>query len=151
MAGENFLPVQHYPDDFSIAEVTIPAAVTTTGFPLIYADRDLIIDSVTVGLIVVSSTGSQTATIQKTTGGTRTGTTVTAASPAGSKTSIMGAGTVDISTAAGTFVITTETSTTYLSNTLNKLDAGNWLLFIPSGTTSSMSCMVQVRYRSRPK
>lgn len=150
MAGENFLPVQHYPDDFSIAEITLPAAVATTGFPLLYADRDLIIDTVTFGLLIASTTSSQTGTIQKTTGGTRNGITVTAASPAGTKTTMMGAGTVDIST-AGTYVVSTETATTYLSNTLNKLDAGNWLLFVPSGTTAGVVGTVQIRYRSRPK
>jgi hypothetical protein len=150
MAGENFLPVQHYPDDFSVAEITLPAAIATTGFPLIYADRDLVIDSVTIGFLIPSSTASQTGTIQKTTGGSRNGITVTAASPAGTKTTVMGAGTFDIST-AGTVVLTTETSTTYLGSTLNKLDAGNWLLFIPSGTTAAIVGTVQIRYRSRPK
>jgi hypothetical protein len=150
MAGETSLPVQHYSDDFSIAEISLPAINLVGGFPLLYADRNLVIDSVTFGFLVPSSTSSQTATIQKTTGGTRTGVSVTAASPAGTKTTMMGAGTIDIST-AGTVVVTTETATTYLSKTLNILDAGNWLLFIPSGTTAAMVTLVQIRYRSRLK
>ena len=150
MAGENFLPIQHYPDDFTVAEIPLPAVIAATGFPLLYADRDLVIDSVTIGFLIASSTGSQTGTMQKTTGGSRNGITVTAASPAGTKTTMMGSGTFDIST-PGTVVLTTETSTTYLGNTLNKLDAGNWLLFIPSGTTAAIVGIVQIRYRSRPK
>lgn len=150
MAGETSLPVQHYSDDFSISEISLPAVIAVGGFPLIYADRDLVIDSVTCGFLVASSTASQTATIQKTTTGTRTGVSVTAASPAATKTTIMGTGTIDIST-VGTVVVSTETATTSLSKTLNILDAGNWLLFIPSGTTAAIVGTVQVRYRSRLK
>jgi hypothetical protein len=148
MAGENSLPTQYYPDDQTIIVEGL-SATPAAGVPVLYADRDLIIDSVVVGTLTASS-GGTTATIQKTTAATRTGTTITPASPGATLTSIMGAGTIAIGT-AGTVVVATDTATTYLDKTLNKLDAGNWLLFVPASVATAFAGTIQIRFRSRPK
>jgi hypothetical protein len=147
MAGENSLPTQYYTDDQTILVESLSAPAGAV--PILYADRDLIIDSVVVGTYTASS-GGASATIQKTTAATRTGTTITPAAPNATATSIMGAGTIAIN-AAGTVVVATDTATTYLDKTLNKLDAGNWLLFVPVSGATSLVGTVQVRFRSRPK
>lgn len=149
MAGENSLPTQYYTDDLTIAVegLVAPAAAV----PILYADRDLIIDSVIVGVYTACTATTKTATIQKTTTASRSNNGVlTPASPAATPTSIMGAGTISTAT-PGTTVIATDTTTTYLSNTLNKLDAGNWLLFVPSEAATALVGTVQVRFRSRLK
>lgn len=147
MAGENSLPTQYYHDDQQVLNEMLSAPAAAV--PILYADRDLIIDSVVVGTYTASS-GGATATIQKTTAATRTGTTITPAAPNATPTSIMGAGTIAIS-AAGTVVVATDTATTYLSKDQNKLDAGNWLLFVPVSGATAFVGSVQVRFRSRPK
>lgn len=153
MAGENSLPVQHFPDDFSIETISLPLVVPTTGWPVLYADRDLVIDSITVGICVASTTSSQTAIFSKTTSGIRNASDNSKITPAQvftSPTSIMAAGSVAIST-IGTYVLTTDSATNNLSASLNRLDAGNWLIFVPSGATVGMTCTIQVRVRSRQK
>lgn len=147
MAGENSLPAQYYHDDQQICcEVLIAPAAAT---PILYADRNLIIDSVTVGTYT-ASTGGATATIQKTTAGTNDGITITPAAPNATPTSIMATGTIPIN-AAGTIVVNTESATRSLSNAQNTLDAGNWLLFVPASGATSFVGSVQIRFRSRPK
>jgi hypothetical protein len=148
MAGETSLPTQYYTDDQTIAIEGL-SATPAAGVPILYADRDLIIDSVIVGTLTVS-TGGTTATIQKTTSATRSNGVITPASPAATLTSIMGAGTIAIGT-AGTVVVATDTATTYLDKTLNKLDAGNWLLFVPASVATAFAGTIQIRFRSRPK
>lgn len=147
MAGENSLPAQYYKDDQQICceVLTAPAAAT----PILYADRNLIIDSVTVGTYT-ASTGGTTATIQKTTAGTNDGITITPAAPNATPTSIMATGTIPIN-AAGTIVVNTESATRSFSNTQNTLDAGNWLLFVPASGATNFVGSVQIRFRSRPK
>lgn len=147
MAGENSLPAQYYHDDQQVmCEVLIAPAAAT---PILYADRNLIIDSVTVGTYT-ASTGGTTATIQKTTAGTNDGITITPAAPNATPTSIMATGTIPIN-AAGTIVVNTESATRSLSNAQNTLDAGNWLLFVPASGATSFVGSVQIRFRSRPK
>lgn len=147
MAGENSLPTQYYHDDQQIVcEVLIAPAAAT---PILYADRNLIIDSVVVGTYTASG-GGASATIQKTTAGTNNGITITPASPAATPTSIMATGTIPIN-AAGTIVVSTESATRSFSNEQNTLDAGNWLLFVPASAATNFVGSVQVRFRSRPK
>lgn len=147
MAGESSLPAQYYHDDQQvICEVLIAPAAAT---PILYADRNLIIDSVTVGTYT-ASTGGTTATIQKTTAGTNDGITITPAFPNASLTSIMATGTIPIDVIR-TIVVTTESATRSLSTDQNTLDAGNWLMFVPVSGATNFVGSVQIRFRSRPK
>jgi len=149
MAGENFLPVQYYTDDQTLAVEGL-TATPAAGVPILYADRDLIIDSITVGTLTASS-GGASATIQKTTAATRSNTgAITPASPGATLTSIMNTGTIAIN-AVGTVVVTTESATTSLSISQNKLDAGNWLFFVPVSVATALAGTIQIRFRSRPK
>jgi len=147
MAGENSLPTQYYHDDQQVVcEVLIAPAAAT---PILYADRNLIIDSVVVGVYTVSA--GITATIQKTVGATNDGITITPVSPAAaSPQTLMATGTIPVAT-AGTYVVSTESATRSLSADHNTLDAGNWLLFVPSASATGAVLSVQVRFRSRPK
>lgn len=149
MAGENSLPTQYYHDDQQIVTelISVPSG---NGVPLLYADRNLIIDSVVVTPMIKSTATTKTATIQKTTAGTNDGITISPAAADATLSSIMGAGTINLNTFATT-VVATDTATTYLDNTKNTLDAGNWLFFVPSETATSSLIAVQIRFRSRPK
>jgi hypothetical protein len=149
MAGENFLPVQYYHDDQQLVTESL-VATPAAGVPILYADRDLIIDSITVGTLTASS-GGASATIQKTTAATRNNAgAIVPASPGATLSSIMGTGTIAIN-AAGTVFVTTESATTSLSNEKNKLDAGNWLFFVPVSVATALAATIQIRFRSRPK
>lgn len=148
MAGENSLPTQYYHDDQQILSEILPVAPATR-VPLLYADRNLIIDSVVVGTLV-ASTGDTTATLQKTTAGTNDGITITPAAPNATLQSMMATGTIATG-AIGTVVVSTESATRSLSTDHNTLDAGNWLFYVPGGTATSHVATVQVRFRSRPK
>jgi hypothetical protein len=148
MAGENSLPTQYYRDDQQLVCEVLPTAPTTR-VPILYADRNLIIDSIVVGTLV-ASTGDTTATIQKTTAGTNDGITITPAAPNATLTSMMATGNIATGT-IGTIVVSTESATRSLSNSQNTLDAGNWMFYVPGGTATSHVATIQIRFRSRPK
>jgi hypothetical protein len=148
MAGESSLPTQYYHDDQQIITEFLPTAPSTR-IPILYADRNLIIDSVVVGTLT-ASTGNTTATIQKTTAGTNDGITITPAAPDATLTSMMATGTIATG-AIGTVVVSTESATRSLSTDHNTLDAGNWLFYVPGGAATAHVATVQIRFRSRPK
>lgn len=148
MAGENSLPTQYYHDDQQIISEILPVAPATR-VPILYADRNLIIDSVVVGTLV-ASTGDTTATIQKTTSGTNDGITITPALPNATMQTMMATGTIATG-AIGTIVVSTESATRSLSADHNTLDAGNWLFYVPGGTATAHVATLQIRFRSRPK
>jgi len=146
MAGENSLPTQYYHDDQQVVTEVI-VACPAGGVPILYADRNLIVDSVVVGVLTASS-GGATATIQKST-------STTMASPA---TILAGSvGTFSIASSNTFFNLTTESgvgtlgASTKLDNTKNTLDAGSWLMFVPASAATASLITVQVRFRSRPK
>lgn len=159
MAGESSLPVQYYHDDQQIVAEVFVAPAGTTNIPLLYADRTLIIDSITVGILTGTSTN--TLDFHKTsTAIPADSVIVPTALDATAATILTGSsGTVPAGTANANAVyfITTESgvgalgATTKLDNTKNTLDAGNWLFLRASGTMSSATVSVQVRFRSRPK
>lgn len=149
MAGETSLPTQYYHDDQQLC-CEVVSALTTAGVPVLYADRNLIIDSVVIGSIVAAGAGV-TATIRKTTAGTNDGVTITPAAPNAALTSVMATGTIPLDTIASTIVVSTESATRSLSIDHNTLDAGNWLFFVPSAAASGYVGAIQIRFRSRPK
>ena len=159
MAGETVLPAQHYPDDFQIVTELFSAPASGAGTPLLYADRSLIIDSITIGILTGTSTN--TLDIVKTsTAVPADGVITPSVLNTASATILTGtSGTVPAGTANANSVVvlTTESGvgalgvTTKLDNTKNTLDAGNWLFLSPSGTMTSAAIVVQIRFRSRPK
>ena len=150
------LVTQHYPDDFQVLTYHF-TAVPADPTPLLYADRALVIDSIVVGIRTASTAaGSGALSFEK------------SAAPNGASGTVLAvASTDDDNVDAGDYVIfgdgvdsvrrynssgalqTTATGTTKLSWTENSLNAGQWLVIDVTGTITSFTGMVQVRYRSR--
>ena len=156
MAGENSLVIQHYPDDFSLTVFPNAAAAPHDPTILLYADRDLYVDEIVVGIHAVGG-GSAVLSFEV----TRDLTNATA----GSVVALANIDTANVS-AGDTMVFTTEgvvrtsttgsvyassTGSTAISNLENKIPQGYWLLIDITGTIGSGRASVQVRYRSRPK
>lgn len=135
----NVLAPQYYQDDFQIISELLISPVTGTA--LLYADRDLVIDSITYGVSVVGGAGASLQLVKTTSG--------TAASPASALAATVAAGTTlhsaQVITTGGTFspALTTPASDT------NLIRAGNWLGVIVAGTIGSAAVIVQMRIRSR--
>ena len=141
------LVTQHYPDDFQV--VTFNAcdrygAGATDGsngsYAIFYADRDVAVDSIVIGIAQVGA-ASSSLRIFKTTSGT-------AASPA---TPLFN-GTTALTTAAQAGDATpgfyTQTLVTPANDT-NIVRAGNWIGVILAGTLTSFRGQIQIRLRSR--
>jgi hypothetical protein len=134
------LVTQHYPDDFQIYTTVLQAA-PTNGMVLFYADRDLVIDSITLG-VNVAGAASSTIQVAKTTTGT-------AASPITAAPASITGGTA-LHTAFDTSATGTLSATlTTPSSDTNRVLAGNWVGLIVSGTVTNLRGMVQIRFRSR--
>ena len=135
----NPLAVEQYHDDFQIIAETLLAPVTGTA--LVYAERDIVIDAIYMGVSIVG-TASATLQIVKTT----TGTLVT---PASASAAVVAAGTAlhtaQAITVLGTFIPTLTTP----SLDTNLIKAGNWIGVVVTGTVSSAAVAVQFRIRSR--
>ena len=136
----NVLVTQHYPDDFQVCCFSLQAA-PVTGMVLFYADRDIVIDSITLGVNVV---GAASSTIQLAKSTTGTVTSPITAAPA-SITGGTALHTAFDTSATGTL---TATLTTPGSDT-NLVKAGNWVGLIVSGTVTNLRGVVQIRFRSR--
>jgi hypothetical protein len=156
MAGENSLVIQHYPDDFSLTVFPNAAAAPHDPTILLYADRDLYVDEIVVGIHAVGGS-SAVLSFEVTRDLTNTA--------AGSVVALANIDTANV-TAGDTMVLTTDgivrtstTGTVYssstgssaISNLENKIPQGYWLLIDITGTIGSGRASVQVRYRSRPK
>jgi len=135
----NPLQTQSYVDDFQMITELVIAPVTGTA--LIYAERDIVIDAIYMGVSVVG-TASATLQIVKTTTGTLT-------TPASASAAVVAAGTAlhtaQSITTLGTF---TPTLTTPNLDT-NLIKAGNWVGVVVAGTVTSAAVLVQFRVRSR--
>lgn len=156
MAGENSLVIQHYPDDFALTVYANAIAAPHDPTILLYADRDLYVDEIVVGVHAVGGTAAVLSFEV-----TRDLTNATA----GSVVALANIDTANV-TAGDTMVFTTDgivrtsttgsvyassTGSTAISNLENKIPQGYWLLIDITGTIGSGRASVQVRYRSRPK
>jgi len=160
MPGENSLPVQHYADDFQI--LTIPF-VTASGITdpnaILYADRDLVIDEIVVGVTTVGASGA----LINFRASTNPGDTAAASM------CVINVDTANV-TASDTLVATTDNvlryssagalqTTTVGSTAINGVTAGVQSNFIPKGSwlvvdptsASSARVIIQIRFRSRLK
>ena len=148
----NFLTTQYYPDDFQVINAVIEPVLAGAGainYGFFYADRDLVIDSITIG----SSGSPSTATsiriaFYKTTAGTL-------ASPASAADAVSGTGTalrdpalVNLPTSGGSTL--SYTLSTPASDT-NLVKAGNWVGFTytANDVNGAPTYAIQARVRSR--
>jgi hypothetical protein len=118
------LVTQQYPDDFQV--LSFSASPPLSGTPLLYADRDIAIDSIVIGNAAASS--GDAVQLTKTTTGTST-------TPASISVAVIEAGTA----------LQTLTNT----NTDNNIvKAGNWVGLVLTGATGSSVVGIRIRYRS---
>lgn len=133
MAGETPLPVENYPDVVGYANIPIHISVAGTGqtvWPLIYAERALVIDSIRV--IVGLADAVETATIEAKTTVASGGTAVHSS-------------TFDLSSTAGTMLTAT------IDTANNVVPAGSFLNFVAASALDNFSGIVQIRYRTKFK
>jgi len=139
MPGENVLPAQYYPDDFQIVSHVVHDA-SLADLALVYADRNLILDSVVLCCSGTAVGGTATIEIVKVASGTiPTSTNIQAGTSISSTLSI-----------AANSAATTGT----IINTTNFVDIGSWICIkttAGSGTLSNFRGTVNLRLRSRPK
>lgn len=134
------LVTQHYPDDFQI--LTFPIRAFSSGDLLFYADRDIVIDSITFGLQTAGSTGASLQLAKTTTG--------TAASPvSGAAANVTGGTTLHTAVDIASGTATTVVSLTTPANDTNRVAAGNYVGVIVAGTIGTPDGIIQIRFRSR--
>lgn len=155
MAGENSLVIQHYPDDFSLT--VYPNAIAAPHDPtiLLYADRDLYIDEIVVGVHAVGGTAAVlsfevTRDVSGTSGSVVALANIDTANISNGDTIVLTTDAVVRTNGSGV-VQTTATGSTVINKDENKIPQGYWLMFDITGTIGSGRASVQVRYRSRPK
>jgi hypothetical protein len=138
----NVLTTQYYTDDFQVLTYIVRGEFTN-GTAMLYADRDIVIDSVTFGVSVVGGAGSRIGLTKTTTG--------TLDSPASALAATIAAGTTLLNTAqsittAGTFRPALKTP----ASDTNLIKAGNWLGFSgTAGGEAGTTVAIQIRFRSR--
>ena len=66
MAGQIPLETRYYPSDFSVTVINIETNSTGTNWPLLYADRDIVIDSINI-YVADAPTGAETIKVIKNT------------------------------------------------------------------------------------
>lgn len=139
MPGENVLPVQYYPDDFQrITHVVHDASLADLA--LVYADRNLIVDSVLLCCSGTAVGGSATIELVKVASGT-----IPTSTNIQSGTSISSTMSIAANSAATAGTIT---------NTTNFVDIGSWICIKTTaggGTLSNFRGTIHMRFRSRPK
>lgn len=146
------LVTQNYPNDFQV--VTFPLNATTSGFtsedsgnlascPILYADRDLAIDSITCTISVAGSS-SAAINVRKTSAGTATTPTTPLFHIGVASTPVKLHATDIVGTATGNTFVSLATP----SNDTNIVRTGNWVGLTFAGTTSAMRGLVQIRFRS---
>lgn len=139
----NTVEVAYYPDEFDTTSEFIiggngSTIVANTNYPLLFAERDIIIDRITVSTAVVCGTNT-TCDLKRTTSGTA----ASPASPSAASTAI--ASTITVNT-VGTV---NATLTTPASDT-NVIRAGNFLCFTTGATWAATGAvLVSMRYRTR--
>lgn len=153
MSGEASLPTQYYPDDFQI--ITINAINTALVDPtaVLYADRDLIIDSI----IVYTRTAN---------GSAATGSFEVTTDPTGVSGAVMAVADLNLTAGTTLFLATdggtppatvtaagaagTSANSTQLTKDENTINRGSFLVVDLSAGTNWRG-FIQIRFRSRPK
>ena len=158
MPGETSLLPQYYNDDFQVVVFNNAIAAPHDPTILLYADRDMIIDEIVVG---VHAVGGAAAVLSF-----EASVDIASTTPAGTPMATVNIDTANI-TAGDTFVLTTDgitrttsagvvtTSSTGTSivnmKDNNQIPKGSWLVADITGTIGAGRVAVQVRFRSRLK
>jgi|688.fasta_scaffold341983_1 hypothetical protein len=134
------LVTQHYPDDFQTETVQFTTPIDGQAF--FYADRDIVIDSLVVGVAVAGGISSAIK-FTKTTSGT-------AANPADPTVANITGGTDITETVMIDAVATASAPLLSTSTDVNIVKAGNWVgVERVSGTFGTPNLIFRVRFRSR--
>jgi hypothetical protein len=153
MAGANSLVTQHYPNDFQIVTVPFVAAASTSD-PVVfmYADRDLVIDSVVVGIIVPGGGNGRLNIEEATAPNSSAGTIICSFNIDGGNNA-----------AAGDTIISDTDSvvridaagdsqnvgaSTKINNANNLIQKGRWVMIDFENTFAAFRGTVQIRFRS---
>ena len=134
------LVTQHYPDDFQVVTYSLHNYATlaaSTGW--LYADRDLIVDAVYVGISTVAGQAGTVKVTKSTTG--------SASSPVAPLNGTQ----VDITTTVALNATGTTVLTPISTSGANEVKAGNWISLTVGGTTltSGLVGSIVLRFRSR--
>lgn len=152
MAGQIPLETRYYPSDFQILTVNVETSSTGTNFPLLYADRTMVIDSINVYVSdapgaaetfkIIKNSDFATPTYAGTGNSTVVVTEVSLATTAGDYP-------VRYSTAEATQTTPKIVSIAFVANT-NILDKGH-TLWLASGSALAgiVNLSVQIRFRSQ--
>jgi hypothetical protein len=139
MAGENVLPVEHYPDDFQVVSIAFFHGMLNNSndiIPLMYVEpratngTGIVVDSITYGIAIAESAADTIEVIHATTPQATTGLSLQTA-------------TVPLN------VLGTATTTINTSN--NFVPAGSWLILKASDNMDQVHGCVTIRFRSRLK
>ena len=157
MAGANSLLVQEYPDDFQVITVySSPSAATNDPLPILYAERDIIIDSIVIG-VRTPATEQNARLVFEVAGGPN----VESSTDLVCTANIDGTNGCD---SGDTFVHTTDGVTrtsnagaslpviasTAISSSANLVEKGKWLVADYSANNlTAFRLLIQVRFRSR--
>jgi len=159
MAGENSLLPQYYQDDFQVTVLSHPATAIDDPTAILYADRDLIVDEIVVGVRTAPAAaatlnfevspdctavgGTSMCTISLNSTNVTAGDTVVATTDSVLRYSLTGA---LQTTVAGSTAINGVTAGVQ-SNLIPK---GSWLIVDPDTATNARA-IIQIRFRSRLK
>ena len=159
MAGENSLLPQYYQDDFQVTVLSYPAAAIHNPTAVLYADRDLIVDEIVVGVHTASAaaatfsfevspdctseSGTSMCTINVNSSNVAAGDTIVATTDSVLRYNSTGA------------LETTATGSTAINGVTagvqsNQIPKGSWLIVDPDVATAARA-IIQIRFRSRPK
>jgi hypothetical protein len=159
MPGENSLLPQYYNDDFQVTVLSYPAAAIHDPTAVLYADRDLIVDEIVVGVHTApaaaatfnfevntdctSASGTSMCTINVNSTNIASGDTLVATTDSVLRYNSSG---VLQTTATGSTAINAVTAGVQ-SNLIPK---GSWLIVDPDTATGARA-IIQIRFRSRLK
>lgn len=159
MPGENSLLPQYYHDDFQVITLSYPAAQIHDPTPVLYADRDLIVDEIVVGVHTApaaaatfnfevntdcqSQSGTSMCTINVNSTNVTSGDTIVATTDSVLRYNSSG---VLQTTATGSTAINGVTAGVQS----NQIPKGSWLMIDPD-TASGARAAIQIRFRSRLK
>lgn len=157
MPGETSLLPQYYHDDFQVLSYTFTGALINDPTAILYADRNLILDEIVVGIHAASTAaasgaisfdvstnpidtaGTVVCTISTDDDNVDAGNTVVATTDSVIRYSSAGA------------ALSTATGSTAIDKTTNFIPKGSWLILDTTGTFTGARVIVQIRFRSRPK
>ena len=152
MAGQIPLDTKYYPSDFHVTTVNLETSGTGTNWPLLYADRDMVIDSINIYVSDAPSAAEELKIIKNSDFATPT--------YAGTGNSTVVVGAMTLSTTGGDYPVrfmTAEatqaspkiTNISFVSNT-NVLDKGYTLWLASSSAIAGIvNISVQIRWRSQ--